>query len=80
MADMDLILSIIISLILCLILFQYYKNKKVVKPPIFYIVFLIVSFSCTYLATNMFLNNELKNIIPTRSEIQKPMNTGEPNF
>jgi len=80
MADMDLILSIIISLILCLILFQYYKNKKVVKPPIFYIVFLIVSFSCTYPATNMFLNNELKNIIPTRSEIQKPMNTGEPNF
>jgi len=80
MVDIDLILSIIISIILCFIQFKYYKNKKVVKPPIFTIVFLIVSFGCTYLAMNMFLNNELKNIIPTNSEIQKPMNTGEPNF
>ena len=80
MMDMDLILSIIISLILCLILFQYYKNKKIVKNPIFYIIFLIISFGCVYLTTKMISNDEFKNIMRANVELQKPMNTGEPSF
>ena len=75
----SIVISIICSIIFCMILYMHYKKNNIKKKNSFYLLIFLLISCCIYFIHNYSMKNKVINIFYKKNN-KIEMKTGEPNF